>query len=129
MAQDDAEAVKWYRRAAEQGLAVAENALGVRYEIGQGVKQDFAKAMKWYRRPAEHGDAFAQYRLGFMYFVGHGVPRDYLHYVQAYLWLSLAAERDENRARPLRTQVAEEMTPEQIAEAERLAREWTPKSE
>ena len=55
--QDYAEAVKWYRLAAEQGYAKAQNNLGVRYENGEGVLQDYAEAMKWYRLAAEQGRA------------------------------------------------------------------------
>jgi len=58
-------------------------------------------------------------------------PEDY---VQAHLWLNLAAARfpaaqedDRNAARVVRDRVAKKMTPEQIAEAERLARGWKPK--
>ena len=129
MPQDDAKAAKWYRRAAEQGDADAQNNLGAMYEVGQGVLRSYVEALKWYYRAAQQGDAYAQYRLGFMYYLGQGVSRDYLHYVEAYAWLSLAAARGENRARPLREIVAGKMTPEQIAEAEKLAREWKPKKE
>ena len=53
MLQDYAAAVKWYRRAAEQGHASAQFNLGVMYDGGQGVLQDYAAAVKWYRRAAE----------------------------------------------------------------------------
>ena len=55
--QDYAEAVKWYRLAAEQGYAAAQYNLGVMYDNGQGVPQDYAEAVKWYRLAAEQGDA------------------------------------------------------------------------
>jgi TPR repeat protein len=45
--QDDAEAVKWYRKAAEQGDANAQYNLGQGYGDGQGVPQDHAEAVKW----------------------------------------------------------------------------------
>ena len=65
--QDYAEAVKWYRLAAEQGDAVAQYNLGVMYDNGQGVPQDYAEAVKWYRLAAEQGYAHAQRNLGVMY--------------------------------------------------------------
>ena len=65
--QDYAQAVKWYRKAAEQGFAEAQYNLGVRYDQGQGVPQDYAEAVKWYRKAAEQGDAEAQLNLGVMY--------------------------------------------------------------
>ena len=55
--QDDAEAVKWYRLAAEQGYAEAQSNLGVMYNNGRGVPQDDAEAVKWYRLAAEQGYA------------------------------------------------------------------------
>ena len=60
MAQDEAEAVKWYRKAAEQGNAGAQTNLGVAYHNGAGVPKDDAEAMKWYRKAAEQGDAAGQ---------------------------------------------------------------------
>jgi uncharacterized protein len=65
--EDDAEAVKWYRMAAEQGLANAQLNLGVMYDYGQGVPEDDAEAVKWYRMAAEQGLANAQFNLGYMY--------------------------------------------------------------
>ena len=129
--QDYTEAVKWYRRAAEQGDAMAQYNLGVMYDNGQGVPQDYTEAVKWYRKAAEQGEAQAQVNLGVMYYNGHGVPQDY---VLAHMWFNLAfspASKGEERemAGENRDIVASKMTPAQIAEAERLAREWKPKKE
>ena len=127
--QDYQEAVKWYRLAAEQGDAYAQHDLGVMYANGQGVPQDYQEAVKWYRLAAEQGDASAQYNLGIRYANGEGVPQDY---VQAHKWLNLAASRttpekaEDNRS--VRDKVAEKMTASQVAEAQRLAREWKPKT-
>ncbi len=96
------------------------------YGNGQGVPQDDAEAARWYRKAAEQGLAKAQYRLGIMYYKGQGVPQDY---VQAHMWFNLAAaglppgEYHDNAAE-IRDLVAKLMTPAQIAEAQRLAREW-----
>ena len=127
--QDDAEAVKWYRLAAEQGHASAQNNLGVMYDNGQGVPQDDAEAIKWYRLAAEQGVARAQFNLGLMYNNGEGVPQDYAEVIK---WVNLSAstsqgETNEKYAK-LRKLIAEKMTPAQIAEAQRLAREWKPKT-
>ena len=62
--QDYAEAVKWYRLAADQGDAYAQYNLGVMYDNGEGVPQDYKEAVKWYRLAAEQGHAKAQYNLG-----------------------------------------------------------------
>ena len=58
--QDDAEAVRWYRLAAEQGNAGAQLNLGAMYSNGEGVPQDDAEAVRWYRLAAEQGNAGAQ---------------------------------------------------------------------
>jgi len=59
VAQNDAEAVQWFRKAAEQGLAGAQFNLGQMYRLGRGVVQSDAEAVQWYRKAAEqgHGDA------------------------------------------------------------------------
>lgn len=54
-------AVEWYRKAAEQGDADAEYAMGLCYEEGTGVEQDFAQAAMWYEKAAQQGHADAQY--------------------------------------------------------------------
>jgi TPR repeat protein len=84
--------------------------------------QDHAEAVKWYRRAAEQGNADAQATLGFRYERGQGVPQDY---VLADMWLSLAAAKGYQCADKCDA-LAAKMTPEQIAEAQRLAREWKP---
>ena len=65
--EDDAEAVRWYRLAAEQGDARAQKSLGGMYANGDGVPEDAAEAIAWYRRAAEQGDATAQFGLWLMY--------------------------------------------------------------
>ncbi len=85
---------------------------------------DYATALKEWRTLAEQGDAIAQYNLGLMYANGRGVPRDY---VQARMWFNLAAAQDNETARTLRDKLAKKMTPAQLAEAQRLAREWKAK--
>ena len=74
--QDDKEAVKWYRKAAEQGYAFAQHNLGVMYANGRGVPEDDKEAVKWFRKAAEQGYAFAQFNLGVRYDTGRGVPRE-----------------------------------------------------
>ena len=88
--QDYAEAVKWYRLAAEQGDAVAQNNLGYAYRNGAGVEQDYVEAVNWYRLAAEQGDAHAQLNLGDAFYNGEIVEQDY---VEAVKWYRLAAEQ------------------------------------
>ena len=72
--QDDAEAVRRYRLAAEQGHAVAQGRLGVMYSNGDGVPRDYAEGVRWLRLAAEQGDATAQFNLGAMYRTGPRRP-------------------------------------------------------
>ena len=124
-------ALRLWQPLAEQGLAIAQSNLGAMYRDGLGVPQDYAEAIKWVRLAAEQGHAQAQNTLGRMYGLGQGVPEDL---VQAHMWFNLAAARlppgeDRDRAVELRDVTAEVMTPAQIAEAQRLAREWRPRTE
>ena len=123
---DYATALREWRLLAAQGNASAQSNLSIMYEKGQGVPLDDGAAVRWwYRKAAEQGDASAQNNLGSMYADGRGVPQDY---VQAQMWWNLAAAGNEG-ARKNRDIVVKLMTPAQIAEAERLAREWKPKKE
>jgi uncharacterized protein len=127
--QDYAQALIWTRKAADLGDAVAQNNLGVMYRDGQGVALDYAQAVIWFRKAADQGDAVAQNNLGGIYYEGQGVLQDF---VRADMWFNLAASRAEDaetreQAAKNREILAAKMTPAQIAEAQRLASEWTPK--
>jgi TPR repeat protein len=98
------------------------------YYLGNGVPQDYVQAIKWTRRAAAQGYAAAQMSLGGMYLNGEGVPQDY---VRALMWFTLAAsEFDDSceEAHKIREGVIAKMAPAQIAEAQKLAREWKPNS-
>ena len=82
-------AARWYRLAADQGLAKAEYSLGRLYFSGEGVRQDRAEAVKYFRRAAVQGYALAQHRLASAYELGLGVARDL---AEAHWWYSLAAD-------------------------------------
>ncbi len=98
------------------------------YDLPVGVPQDYCEALKWYRMAAEQGYADAQYNLGEYYMDGNSVPQDD---VLAHLWFSLASSSAESESRDKavksRAFVAARMTATQLAEAQRLAREWEPK--
>ena len=120
-AGDYAEALRILRPAAEQGDAEAQNAIGSMYSNGDGVPQDYAEAVRWVHLSAEQGYASAQRGLGYAYKNGFGVPQDF---VQAHMWLNLAGSQGSPMAQSWRDDVASRMTPDQIAEAQQLAREW-----
>ncbi|HSL78115.1 MAG TPA: hypothetical protein VK877_00515 [Pseudolabrys sp.] len=84
-------------------------------------RRDYATAVRLNRPLAEQGNANAQYNLGTFYDNGLGVPQDK---VRAYMWFSLSAAQGREGAAALRDLIARRMTPAQIAEAQKLAREW-----
>jgi len=90
-----------------------------------GVAQHFMTAVSWYRRAADQGNTAAQLNLGIMYDNGWGVAQNY---VIAHMWFSLAAAMGDRDAARSQDVAAAKMTPAQLAEAQRLAREWEPKS-
>ena len=117
-------AAKWYRLAALQGDVDAQFDLGDSYATGEGVALDHAEAVKWWHKAAEQGHAPAQYNLGLIYTNGRMAARDY---VLAHMWYSLAATQGDDIAADERNELARNMIPAEIAEAQRLAREWKPK--
>lgn len=121
--QDDKEAFKWTEKAAQQSMPAAQFILGAMYLIGQGVTQDYKEALKWLEKASLQGIPQAQRKLGVMYEQGLGIPKDY---VKAHMWYNLAAGQGNEEAKEFRDRIAQLMTPDQIAEAERLAREWKP---
>ena len=145
--QDFGEASRWYRLAADQGSSYAENVIGITYEQGLSVAQDYAEAFRWYRRaankiyerPSNTWIHSPQYNIGAMYASGHGTAQDY---VQALMWFILAAASGDTKppdplgiklvdtskytAPEQRDRLMPLMTSAQIAEAEKLAREWGP---
>jgi TPR repeat protein len=129
--RDPAEAVQWYRKAAAQGDTNAQHNLGNAYQSGLGVAQDHAEALAWYRRAAAARHPMAQANLGVMFEHGHGVGQDL---IEAHKWYTLSAmtfRASEAKNRGLvvrnRDQLVARMTPAEIEEARRRAREWRPK--
>lgn len=137
--KDVAQAVAWWRKAAEprgqtwedssgekspgRGDASAQFYLGWAYDNGEGVPKDDVQAVAWYRKAAAQGYADAQNALGVSYDHGEGVPRDVL---RAYMWFNLAAAQGNEQAARNREIVAFRMSSGQLAEAQRLSREWKP---
>ena len=88
------------------------------YDNGRGVPEDDREAVEWYRKAAEQGNAGAQLNLGLMYYRGEGVPENY---VDAYMWANLAAAQGLEKSVKLKDNLRPSMTPEQVAEAQKLA--------
>jgi TPR repeat protein len=122
ISQSHQEAVRWYRRAATQGYPDALYKLCEMSERGQGLPQDYQEALRWCGQAAEHGHGRAMFLLGRLYHTGHGVPGDV---VRAHMWYNLAAANGYDLGKKWRDRLADDMSPTQIAEAQKLAREWS----
>jgi TPR repeat protein len=94
--QDYAEALRWYRLAAAQGNAEAEDQIGFFYLSGWGVPQDSAQALKWFRKAADQGNEVAQRNIGMMFLQGMGVAADR---AEAIRWFRLAAAKGDDDAK------------------------------
>ncbi|HTK85964.1 MAG TPA: tetratricopeptide repeat protein [Patescibacteria group bacterium] len=103
--------------------AGAQEALGNRYETGNGVGQDYVEAAEWYRKAADQGITKAQKELGSLYARGLGVPRDY---EEAYFWLSLSTDPLSVGANPELAEISGYMRPDQRADVEKRLAEWKP---
>ncbi|MEJ2374554.1 MAG: tetratricopeptide repeat protein [Pseudolabrys sp.] len=124
--QSYAAAMNWHKKVAEEGEALGQFSVGVMYLKGLGVRKNYAEAAKWFQKAADQGNAKAQYNLGSMYVKGEGVGQNY---VRADLLLSLAAGQGIQAAKKARDKLLKSMTSAQIAEAQKLARNWKPKAE
>jgi len=117
--QDFAEAIKWYRLAANYPVeSDVQGTLGTMYLNWQGVVQDYKESNDWYRLAAEQGNANAQINLGSSYERGLGVLQDY---VKAHALYNMVAAQGWANAQQYRDNLANKMTPDQIAKAQQLA--------
>jgi TPR repeat protein len=116
------ETIRWWKKAAQQGDSMAQYNLGLMYTQGEGVREDPLEARRWIEKAAEQGETRAFYNLGLLYLAE---PKDY---VKAHMWLNLAVMNgvNEKAAIQRRDGLRSVMTFDQIMEAEKLAREWTP---
>ncbi|MDH5642211.1 MAG: sel1 repeat family protein [Nitrospira sp.] len=121
-APPDGKELETLQTKARQGDADAQIRLGELYSKGRGVPQDHAQARSWFAKAASLGHPIAQNNLAELYFAGLGGPPDY---VRAYMWVSLAAAHmkgeEKKQAEENLEDVAQRMTPAQIAEAKRLS--------
>lgn len=120
-------AAKLYRPLAKKGSAEAQFYLGVMYANGEGVPKDAAKAVEFYRLAAAQGDASAQRLLAVMYNTGLGVAKNN---TLALMWINIAAEKaadgkGQEGSAKLRELVVKQLTENQIAEAQELAKKCT----
>jgi len=108
--------------AARSGNAEAEELIGVMYASGLGVERDDIRAFEWYLRAAMKGHAGAQSGVGWYYEVGRGLPAPDL--VRAYMWYVLSAIGGDPDAAISQEEVVKKMTPDEIAKAHVLIRDY-----
>lgn len=119
--QNYKEAARLFRAAAERDFSFAQDALAEMYRLGIGVPRDFAQAAHWYTLAANHGDAHSQLYLGLMSAAGEGGLRK--SKAEAYFWFLLAAVENPEAVK-FRDQIAKDLAPAQIDEAQRRAADW-----
>jgi len=124
IAKDDKLALEWIRRAAEQGHALAQYHVAFMLLNGRGTSTNDTEAVQWLQRAAEGGQGSAQFNLGMAFAMGKGTNLDL---IQAHKWVSIALlqGKGDNRALPA---LAQRMTPDMIEQAERLAKDFKPRS-
>jgi TPR repeat protein len=120
VAQDYAEAVRLYKQSAAQEHTRAQYNLALMLQAGKGVAQDYAEATRLFRLAATQGLSVAQGNLALSYAQGLGVPQNF---IRAHMWANLAASTGDSVAFRTRDLMSEQLTNQQIAEAQKLARE------
>jgi uncharacterized protein len=121
----DQKPIEEVKAKAEAGDAESEVELGLRYEQGKGVAKDEVEAVKWFRKAAEQNYVDAQFNLGMCYERAEAGTEDW---AEVYKWLSLAARQGHEGAKKFMTVLESKlMTPEQIAQGQKRAREFKPR--
>jgi TPR repeat protein len=96
----------------------------VAYYKGVGVNKNAVEAVKWFRLAVEQDHAASKFNLGACYYNGEGVNQDK---IEGYKWISLSAAQGHAPAIKTLAVIESEMTPTEIAEAQRLARQFKPR--
>jgi GAF domain/Sel1 repeat len=109
------------RQMAAKGDAAAQNALGLRYAVGDGVKLNEVEAVRWFTKAAEQGNVAAQSKLGSLYYSGRGVPQDPN---RAYFWMVVASSGGDDASRALAPFVKVRLTRAQVSSIETEAGLW-----
>ncbi len=128
-AGDYAKALTEFQALADQGNMDGQYFLGFFYHNGFGVKANQAEAVKWFQKAAQQGDPRSQYYAGIIYATGKGITKDL---AAADMWLTLSASnpkttyRDSLYTKEEIKKIEKKMTPEQLAQAQDLVKNWKP---
>lgn len=121
VSRDKRQAEYWYLKAAKQEHEDAQYNLGQMYRNGDLGRPDYESALYWYKRAAENNVVFAPSNIAGMYYQGMGVPRSPL---VATMWMIVARELGDSRASSNLAILRRELSVDDYARAEQLAREW-----
>jgi len=121
------EGLLYIEQSAKEGLELAALYLGRIYVTGEepNVPPNYGKALNWLDTPARKGHSEAQYYLGQMFYQGLGVSKNNL---KAYAWLNLAASQGNAQAGLIRNQLAIELSPTDLEQAQKLSLEYMVKT-
>ncbi len=125
--QNNIKAYEWYLKSAKQGHKRAQYNLGILYSTGEGTPKNYKKARKWFLKAAKQNHEKAQYALGELYRLGKGVSENN---IKAYTWFYIADKNGNPKAPKAKEKLSKEtnkkteITPAQITEAQRRAKEW-----
>lgn len=122
----ETEAAERLVKLSERGSREAQTYAGLLYKDGTGVGTNASKAAELVLKGAEQNFGLAQYMISHAYGSGQGFEQDYL---KAHMWANLAAANEHEGATKRRDVWSQLMTPEQIAQAQDMARDWTAKFE
>ena len=106
VAQDDEQAVQWFRKSADQGNPQAQNALGVMYALGRGVQRDKEEAVRWYKKAAKQGLAKGIYNVAISYYNGEGIEENI---ALACTWMMVAQRRGDTQAAEAMKHISEQL--------------------
>ena len=118
--QDHLISIEWMKKSAEQGYPAANYVCGYEYYYGEHIEKNFHLAFKYFERGAKLGDNWSQYYLGLMYKNGQGTIKDK---VSAYCWYNISYSNGNETAGKYREKIAEEMSFQELENAQNLTRE------
>lgn len=122
VSRDYTKAMEWFHKAAAQNSSHAQYNLGYMYAVGKGTEKDFAESAKWYTKAAEQNEKNSQRILGGLYEAGRGVTKDL---IAAHAWTTVSGTASTEAGAKTLKKIADQMTPEQLAAAKKLAGEIT----
>jgi TPR repeat protein/class 3 adenylate cyclase len=121
VAVNEAEAIRWYTKAATNGSPESQFNLAMMMEQGRGCPVNLRKAFYWYEKAANQGDIEAQFNMGVCLTAGKGCDVDI---IQAHMWFSLAARKGDADSISNRDILAKRLKPEQITESKKMVSDW-----